>query len=131
MNETFFRQLSSPPGARQTGSTLERIVAGVMGLVVWATVAFMGLIVAASLLIWLALAVVFSLVSSVFTGRPATVTLLWRRYRDMTRQRWPSSRPAASNTPRADAVSPHGASPAQAGASGVDAVQDVSWREVP
>ncbi len=122
MNETFYRQLSSPY-ARGSSSALERIVASVMALLVWATLAFMGLIVAASLLIWLAVAIVFSLVSSLFTGRPATVTLLWRRYRDMTRQRWPS-RPAASTTPRADAAGAKGAAePA--------GVQDVAWREVP
>lgn len=101
---------------------MERIVAGIMGLMVWATLAFMGLIVAASLLIWLAVAIVFSLVSSLFTGRPATVTLLWRRYRDMTRQRWPA-RQAASTTPRADAT-------AASGASAPSSVQDVTWREV-
>lgn len=101
---------------------MERIVAGIMGLMVWATLAFMGLIVAASLLIWLAVAIVFSLVSSLFTGRPATVTLLWRRYRDMTRQRWPVSK-AASNMPRADAAS-------ATGAAATSGVQDVAWREV-
>lgn len=101
---------------------MERIVAGIMALMVWATLAIMGLIVAASLLIWLAVAIVFSLVSSLFTGRPATVTLLWRRYRDMTRQRWPA-RQAASTTARADAT---GAS----GAPSTSGVQDVTWREV-
>lgn len=124
MNETFFRQLPSSPYARTSGGAMERIVAGIMGLMVWATLAFMGLIVAASLLIWVAVAIVFSLISSLFTGRPATVTLLWRRYRDMTRQRWPA-RNASSNAPRADATAAAGA------AKPLSRVEDVAWREVP
>ena len=55
------------------------------------------------------------------------MTLLWRRYRDMTREvtrsRWSPS--PASSTPRADAAQATGAASAQT------SVQDVSWREVP
>ena len=88
--------------------------------------AALGAVFALSLLIWLAVALAVSLLASLFTGRPAAVTVLWRRYRDMTRQmreRWPQ-RPASS-TPRADAVSATGA------ADAAPQVQDVRWREVP
>lgn len=82
------------------------------------------LVFVASLLVWLVAMVVFSLVSSLFTGRPAAVTLLWQRYRAMARQRWPQRAPEPeSSTPRADA--------AQAtGASRDTGVSDVRWREV-
>ncbi|WP_423460854.1 hypothetical protein [Ottowia sp. VDI28] len=114
-----FRQLP-PPYARGSSGTLERIVARVIGVAIWAMLALMGLVFAISLFIWLVVAVVASL----FTGRPATVTLLWRRYRDMTRQRWPGRQQAASNTPRADAAS-------ATGESAPVPVQDVSWRDIP
>ena len=78
---------------------------------------------AASLAIWLVVMVVVSLISSLFTGRPAAVTVLWRRYREMTRQRWPQQHPGSA-TPRADAAD-------VTGASVPTRVQDVHWREVP
>lgn len=123
MNEMPFRQLPHR-SAHGSSGTLERIVARVIGLAIWAMLALLGLVFAVSLFVWLVVAVVASLVVSVFTGRPATVTLLWRRYREMTRQRWPG-RPqeAASTTPRADAAT-------ATGASAASPVQDVAWREV-
>lgn len=117
-----YRQLP-PPAGGPTGNPLERFVATLMRWMVWGTLALMALVFALSLLIWLVVMTVFSLVASVFTGRPAAVTVLWRRYREMTRQRWPSSRPDSS-TPRADAAD-------VTGASAPTAVQDVTWREVP
>lgn len=122
MNEMPFRQLP-PPYARGSSGTLERIVARVLGVAIWATLALLGLVFAVSLFIWLAVAVIASLVVSLFTGRPATVTLLWRRYREMTRQRWPGRPQQSSSTPRADAAS-------ATGAAEPSAAQDVSWREV-
>ena len=74
-----------------------------------AMLAMLGLVFAASLAIWLVVMVVVSLISSVFTGRPAAVTVLWRRYREMTRQRWPQQHPGSA-TPRADAADVTGAS---------------------
>ena len=97
-------------------------MARVLGLLVWVTLAAMGLVFALSLAVWLVMVVV-SLVASVFTGRPAAVTVLWRRYRELTRQRWPQ-RPDASSTPRADAAS-------ATGAARPTGVEDVAWREVP
>lgn len=117
-----FHQL--PPSSSAAGGGLERIMGAVFGLLVWAMLAMLGLVFAASLLIWLVVMVVVSLVSSVFTGRPAAVTVLWRRYREMTRQRWPQQRTAGSATPRADAAD-------VTGASVPTSVQDVRWREVP
>ena len=117
-----FHQLpSSSPAA---GGGLGRVMSVVLGLLVWAMLAMLGLVFAASLAIWLVVMVVVSLVSSVFTGRPAAVTVLWRRYREMTRQRWPSQG-SASRTPRADAADVTGA------ASAPGRVEDVRWREVP
>lgn len=121
MSQMFSQQL--PPPYNRNSSSLERIFSRVLGLMVWASLALVGLLFALSLLVWLAFGVVASLIMSVFTGRPATVTLLWRRYREMTRQRWPSRQPAASATPRADTAS-------ATGASVPTGVQDVSWREV-
>ena len=116
-----FHQLpSSSPAA---GGGLGRVMSVVLGLLVWAMLAMLGLVFAASLAIWLVVMVVVSLISSLFTGRPAAVTVLWRRYREMTRQRWPQ-RPAASSTPRADAAS-------ATGAARPTGVEDVAWREVP
>ena len=95
----------------------------VFGLLVWVMLATIGLVFAVSLLIWLVAMVLISLVRSLFTGRPASVTVLWRRYREMTRQRWPQ-RSAADSTPRADAAS-------ATGAVRPTGVEDVAWREVP
>lgn len=113
---------SLPPAS---GGALDRFFARLLGWLVWAFLALMGLVFLASLLIWLAVMVVASLVSSLVTGRPATVTLLWRRWREMARQRWPQ-RPGAqpSATPRADEV-------AATGHGATDGVQDVAWRELP
>lgn len=113
-----------PPSSSPAASPLERLLQRVIGWLGWLVLAAIGLVFLASLLIWLAVMVVVSLVSSLITGRPAAVTLLWQRYRAMARQRWPQ-RPAAppSNTPRADAAQATGAS--------MDAgVSDVRWREV-
>lgn len=121
MSMMFYRL---PSGSAASGSTLERLSSRLIGLLVWAVLAAIGLVFMLSLAIWLLVMVVFSLVASVFTGRPATVTLLWRRYRELARQRWPQRPGAAStSTPRADA--------AQAtGAARPTGVEDVAWREV-
>ena len=121
-----FHQLpSSSPAA---GGGLGRVMSVVLGLLVWAMLAMLGLVFAASLAIWLVVMVVVSLISSLFTGRPAAVTVLWRRYRDMTRglarQGWRKGEPASA-TPRADANGFTGAAP-----TAPTAVQDVGWREV-
>lgn len=120
-----FAYLPPPPGTRSS-SALERLLRRLSGWLVWAMLALLGLVFLASLLIWLVVMVVFSLVSSLVTGRPATVTLLWQRYRDLARRRWPQRPGGApeSSTPRADA--------AQAtGASMDTGVSDVRWRDVP
>lgn len=125
MNGMYFRQLP-PPSASAAASPLDGLVARLLGAFVWLTLMALGAVFALSLLVWLAVMVVVSLVGSVFTGRPAAVTLLWRRYRDMTREmtraRWPQR--SASNTPRADAAQASGAATADT------PVQDVRWREV-
>lgn len=124
MTRMFFHSL--PPPAPVSGGA-DGLLARVLGALVWLMLAALGAVFALSLLIWLVVMVVVSLVGSLFTGRPATVTLLWRRYRDMTREvtrsRWSPS--PASSTPRADAAQATGAVSAQT------SVQDVSWREVP
>ena len=119
MNDMSFRSLPPP---RASGSGLDRLLARVLTAVVWGGLALMGLVFALSLLVWLAVMLVISLVSSLFTGRKPAVAVLWSRYRDLARQRWPQRQPASS-TPRADAASATGAA-ADAG------VQDVRWREV-
>lgn len=116
-----------PPSGSPAGSGLERLLARIVGWLTWAMLAMLGLVFLASLLVWLVVMVVYSLVSSWITGRPTTVTLLWQRYRDLARRRWPQ-RPfgadEASPTPRADA--------AQAtGASRDTGVSDVRWRDIP
>lgn len=124
MTRMFFHSL--PPPAPVSGGA-DGLLARVLGALVWLMLAALGAVFALSLLIWLVVMVVVSLVGSLFTGRPATVTLLWRRYRDMTREvtrsRWSPS--PVSSTPRADAAQATGAASAQT------SVQDVSWREVP
>ena len=123
MNGRSYRPL--PPPSPAAGG-VEGFVARVLGALVWLTLAALGAVFALSLLVWLAVALVVSLVASLFTGRPAAVTVLWRRYRDMTRQmreRWPQR--TASATPRADAATATGA------ADAAPRVQDVAWREVP
>lgn len=119
MNPMHLRYLSSSAPITPPGMGL---AARLLGVMVWATLAAMGLVFAVSLLIWMVVMALVSLVVSVFTGRPAALTLLWRRYREMTRQRWPQSRGSA--TPRADAAT-------ASGAAAPTGVQDVSWREVP
>ena len=124
MNDMPYRYLTPPAAA--SGNAAERFFGRLMGLMVWALLATMGVVFALSLLVWLAVALVVSLLASLFTGRPAAVTVLWRRYRDMTRQmreRFPQ-RPSSS-TPRADAAAATGA------ADPTPRVQDVAWREVP
>ena len=126
MNDMPYRYLTPPAAA--SGNAAERFFGRLMGLLVWALLATMGVVFALSLLVWLVVMVVISLVASVFTGRPAAVTVLWRRYRDLTsslaRQRWPQGDRRASATPRADAANATGA------ATPSSAVQDVGWREV-
>ncbi|MDO5290690.1 MAG: hypothetical protein Q4F13_13820 [Pseudomonadota bacterium] len=99
-----------------------------LGAMVWLLLATVGLVFALSLGIWLLVMLVVSLVRSVFTGRPAAVTLLWRQWREQTRQRWPGARPGSA-TPRADAADATGAS-AQVPERAIR-VQDVAWRDVP
>ncbi|MFV0679174.1 hypothetical protein [Ottowia sp.] len=119
-----------PPNTSGSGGGLERFFARLfsrlMGLMLWITLGLIGLVFAFSLLVWLLVMLVASLVSSVFTGRKPAVAVLWSRYRDMTRQRWPQ-RPdfgqPASSTPRADAAD-------ATGAATDTGVQDVRWREV-
>lgn len=109
-----------PPGGGAGGSLMGRILAWMT----WALFAMMGLMFLFVLLFWLAVMAVFSLVAGLVTGRPSTVGMLWRQYRDLARQRWP--RPpssAASATPRADAAT--GATPPSD-----ERVQDVTWRDV-
>lgn len=120
MNGMSFRPL--PPPSSAAGGFVERLLGTVLGLLGWAMLAMIGLVFAASLLIWLVVMIVVSLISSLVTGRPAAITVLWRRYRELTRQRWPQ-RPGASSTPRADAADATGA----ARSSGVE---DVAWRDV-
>lgn len=125
MNQMPFGYLP-PPSGTPAGGGLERLLRRLAGWAAWAMLALLGLVFLASLLIWLVVMVVFSLVSSLVTGRPATVTLLWQRYRDLARRRWPQHPGGApeSSTPRADA--------AQAtGASMDTGVSDVRWRDVP
>ena len=114
-----------PPPASSRTNPLERLLSRIVGWLGWAVLMALGLVFVVSLLFWLLVMVVYSLVSGWITGRPATVTLLWQRYRAMARQHWPR-RPAgqpASSTPRADAAQATGAS--------IDSgVQDVGWREV-
>lgn len=124
MNQMPFGYLPPPSGV-SGGSRLERLLRRLSAWLAWAMLALLGLVFLASLLIWLVVMVAFSLVSSLVTGRPATVTLLWQRCRDLARRGWPS-RPSApdSTTPRADA--------AQAtGASMDTGVSDVRWRDLP
>ena len=122
MNGMYFRQLP-PPSASAAASPLDGLVARLLGAFIWLTLMALGAVFALSLLVWLAVMVVTSLIASVFTGRPAAVTVLWRRYREMTRQRWPQQHPGSA-TPRADAAD-------VTGASVPTRVQDVHWREVP
>ncbi len=127
MNDMPYRYLNPPAAA--PGNAAERFFGRLMGLMVWALLATMGVVFALSLLLWLVVMVVVSLVASVFTGRPAAVTVLWRRYRELTRglarQGWPKGDRRASATPRADANSATGAA-----ATTPSGVQDVGWREV-
>jgi hypothetical protein len=126
MQNMPYRYLTPHPAAAPSAS--DRLIARLMGWLTWALLACIGLVFALSLLVWLVVMAVVSLVVSVFTGRPAGVTLLWRRYRDLSSQfarpGWPRAG-AASTTPRADAASATGA------ASPASGVQDVRWRDVP
>lgn len=112
-----FMPTAAPRGAGAGGSLMGRILAWMT----WALFAVMGLMFLFVLLFWLAVMAVVSLVSGLVTGRPSTVGMLWRQYRDMARQRWPKPPTgAASATPCADAADrPAG-----------HHVQDVAWRDV-
>ena len=114
-----------PPSAASHANPLERLLGRVMGWLGWVVLMMLGLVFVVSLLFWLAVMVLYSLVAGWITGRPATVTLLWQRYRAMARQHWPRrpARQGTSPTPRADA--------AQATRAAMETgVQDVGWREV-
>ena len=112
-----------PPPPTPSANAFERLIGRLFAWLGWLALASLGLVFLASLLIWLMVMVALSLLSSLFTGRPAAVTLLWRRYREMVRQRWPQSVRPASTTPRADAAT-------ATGASMDSGVQNVRWREV-
>ena len=123
MTDLHMRFLThSSAAAGTTPSLLGRL----LGVLSWVLLASMALVFVASVLVWASLAVVFSLIASVFTGRPPAVAVLWRRYRDLARTRWPQPR-AESTTPRADATDVAAA----ARAADVSRVDDVAWREVP
>lgn len=117
-----FLTYSSSTASGATPSLLGRL----LGVLSWVLLASMALVFVASVLVWAFLAVVFSLIASVFTGRPPAVAVLWRRYRDLARTRWPQPR-TESATPRADATDVAAA----ARAADVSRVDDVAWREVP
>lgn len=129
MNDMPYRYLlSSSSAARSPASGFERLMARLLAVMVWFMLAAVGLVFALSLGIWLLLLLLLSLVRSVFTGRPAAATLLWRQWREQTRQRWPGMR-SGSATPRADAADATGAS-GQMPERAMRA-QDVAWRDVP
>jgi hypothetical protein len=121
---SLMSSLPPPRHCQPAGSALDRLLARVAALLAWGVLALIGLVFALSLLVWLVIATLVSLASSVFTGKPAAVTVLWRRYRDLTRQRWPQRQPDSA-TPRADAADAAGA------AMPAHTVEDVAWREVP
>ncbi|HOK12881.1 MAG TPA: hypothetical protein PK221_11490, partial [Ottowia sp.] len=75
MSRMYFHSL--PPTASVSGSA-DSLMGRLLGALVWLTLAAFGAVFALSLLIWLVVMVAVSLVGSLFTGRPATVTLLWR-----------------------------------------------------
>lgn len=114
--------MTYPPISSSAPSAAEGFVSRVLGLVMSLLLAAMGLVFALCLLAWLLVMVVVSLVSGWITGRPSTVSVLWQRYRDLTRRvsrpRWAqrASGPARDSTP---------GSPAK----GTE-VQDVQWRDV-
>lgn len=95
----------------------------VVGWLSFAMLVALGLVFIVSLMFWLIVMLVFSLVSSWITGRPATVTLLWQRYRAMARRHWPQ-RAAGARASAHHRASATGSAAADAG------VQDVAWREV-
>lgn len=112
-----------PMPPNPSASPLESAVGWLLAWIGWALVALVGLVFIASLLLWVVVLVAFSVIAGWITGRPSTVALLWRHYRDLMRGRWPQTPgKKRSTTPRADAV--------QATAPD-DTVQDVHWRDVP
>ena len=73
---------------------LSRLVHFVFRLLFWllAAVAMAGLVAAALL------ALAFSLIKALITGRPATVTVLFKQFRHLTAQKkWPADAPGASS----------------------------------
>lgn len=116
-------RLPSPPSNQADRGAIERAIGRLAGWLLWALLAAAGVVFLISLLIWMLVMAVISLVSSLITGRPAAVTLLWRRYREMARQRWPRP-PSTSTTAR-----PTSHDDAQAKAA--DTVEDVRWRDLP
>lgn len=117
------RPLLPPASDAASASPLGAILGGLIAWLGWALVALVGLVFIASLLVWVVILVAFSVIAGWVTGRPSTVALLWRHYRDLMRGRWPQPPGRKrSATPRADAV--------QATAPD-DSVQDVRWRDVP
>lgn len=116
-------RLPSPPSNPPDRGAIERAIGRLAGWLLWALLAAAGVVFLISLLIWMFVMAVISLVSSLITGRPAAVTLLWRRYREMARQSWPRP-PSTSNTARPTS---HDDAPAKA----ADTVEDVHWRDLP
>lgn len=110
-----------PPYARSSMG-----FSGALGLLfawcAWMVMALLGVLFIFAVLFWVAVAIVFSLVAGWIRGRPSTVSLLWRQYRDLMKRRWPHT-PGAhpSATPRADATP---------GSGTTDGVEDVSWHDV-
>ena len=109
----------------QSSNPLERALARLLGFLSWAVLALLGLVFMFSLLVWVLIMALFSLVSGWITGRPSTVSQLWAGYRQMAGQRWPQSGRQGRTTP-ADDSHPAGA----ARPSAAD-VQDVKWRDLP
>lgn len=121
MNDRNPRGLPPPPMRSSMG------FGGALGLIfswfAWIAMVMVGALFVLAVLFWVAVAILFSLVSGWITGRPSTVALLWRQYRDLMKRRWPhtpGARPSA--TPRADATP---------GSGRADGVEDVNWHDVP
>lgn len=116
------RRPSLPQPSGFSAAPLGGIVGWIVAWMGWMLVALVGLVFIASVLIWLLVLIAFSLIRGWITGRPSTVALLWRHYRDLMRGRWPQTPgKKRSTTPRADAVQATTAD---------DSVQDVNWRDV-
>lgn len=112
-----------PPPLRSTMG-----LSGALGLIfAWcarAAMVVIGALFVFAVLFWVVVAILFSLIAGWIRGRPSTVSLLWRQYRDLMRRRWPHTSGAhPSSTPRADATERTATDPG--------GVEDVPWRDVP